>query len=70
MKHAYAKIQGLIELVNSGKIAMFHRSWAPGHYSTDYEQYYMAQPGEVYRVTTYQKSYEPYVIMRRNGPPW
>ncbi|CCO36498.1 Glycosyltransferase-like protein LARGE2 [Rhizoctonia solani AG-1 IB] len=62
--------QGLMELVNSRKIAMFHQSWAPGHNSTDYEQYYTAQPGEVYRVTTYQKSYEPYVIMRRNGPPW
>ncbi|CAE6494464.1 unnamed protein product [Rhizoctonia solani] len=49
---------------------MFHQSWVPGHGSTDYEQYYAAQPGEVYRVTKYQKSYEPYVIMRRDGPPW
>ncbi|KAG8694914.1 hypothetical protein FRC11_001878, partial [Ceratobasidium sp. 423] len=62
--------QALVELVTAAKIAMFHQSWAPGHNSTDYEQYYAAQPGEVYRVTTYQKSYEPYVIMRRDGPPW
>ncbi|KAF8678953.1 Glycosyl-transferase for dystroglycan [Rhizoctonia solani] len=62
--------KALIELVESRKIAMFHQSWAPGHNSTDYEHYYAAQPGEVYRVTTYQKSYEPYVIMRRDGPPW
>ncbi|QRW25270.1 Glycosyl-transferase for dystroglycan [Rhizoctonia solani] len=62
--------KALIELVESRKIAMFHQSWAPGHNSTDYGHYYAAQPGEVYRVTTYQKSYEPYVIMRRDGPPW
>ncbi|CAE7122292.1 unnamed protein product [Rhizoctonia solani] len=62
--------QTLVELVNAGKITMFHQSWAPGHNSTDYGQYYSAQPGEVYRVTTYQKSYEPYVIMRHDGPPW
>ncbi|CAE6444907.1 unnamed protein product [Rhizoctonia solani] len=62
--------QELIELVNSRKIVMFHQSWVPGHNSTDYEQYYAARPGEVYPVTTYQKSYEPYVIMRRDGPPW
>ncbi|CAE6365807.1 unnamed protein product [Rhizoctonia solani] len=62
--------RALMELVRAGKIAMFHQSWAPGHNSTDYVQYYAAQPGQVYRVTTYQKSYEPYVIMRRDGPPW
>ncbi|KAJ1305966.1 hypothetical protein OPQ81_010681 [Rhizoctonia solani] len=62
--------QSLLELVNTGKIAMFHQSWDPGHNSTDYGQYYAAKPGEIYRVTTYQKSYEPYVIMRRDGPPW
>ncbi|KAH7334647.1 glycosyl-transferase for dystroglycan-domain-containing protein [Rhizoctonia solani] len=62
--------QTLVELVKSGKVVMFHQSWVPGHGSTNYEQYYAAQPGDVYRVTTYQKSYEPYVIMRRNGPPW
>ncbi|CAE6484564.1 unnamed protein product [Rhizoctonia solani] len=62
--------QALVELIQAGKIAMFHESWTPGHNSTDYGQYYTAQPGDVYRVTTYQKSYEPYVIMRRDGPPW
>jgi hypothetical protein len=64
------ELQSLTELVNAGRIAMFHRSWAPGHNSTSYEHYYAAQPGEIYKVTTYQKSYEPYVIMRRDGPPW
>ncbi|CAE6456413.1 unnamed protein product [Rhizoctonia solani] len=62
--------QALVELAHAGKIAMFHQSWAPGHNNTDYGQYYAAQPGEIYRVITYQKSYEPYVIMRRDGPPW
>ncbi|KAG9121610.1 hypothetical protein FRC07_002369 [Ceratobasidium sp. 392] len=60
----------LVELVMAGKIEMFHRSWAPGHNSTSYDQYYAAQPGEVYKVDAYQKSYEPYVIMQRDGPPW
>ncbi|KAG9077305.1 hypothetical protein FRC06_008990, partial [Ceratobasidium sp. 370] len=62
--------KGLMDLVKAGKIEMFHRSWAPGHNSTSYDQYYAAQPGEVYRVDAYQKSYEPYVIMQRDGPPW
>ncbi|KAG9085316.1 hypothetical protein FS749_004535 [Ceratobasidium sp. UAMH 11750] len=62
--------KGLMDLVKAGKIEMFHRSWAPGHNSTSYGQYYAAQPGEVYRVDTYQKSYEPYVITQRDGPPW
>ncbi|KAB5592779.1 hypothetical protein CTheo_3763 [Ceratobasidium theobromae] len=62
--------QSLVELVKTGTIAMFHQSWAPGHNSTSYERYYATQPGKVYKVTTYQRSYEPYVIMKRDGPPW
>ncbi|QRV98285.1 Glycosyl-transferase for dystroglycan [Ceratobasidium sp. AG-Ba] len=62
--------KGLMELVNIGKIGMFHQSWAPGHNSTLYDQYYAASPGEIYKVDAYQKSYEPYVIMQRDGPPW
>ena len=51
-------------------IAMFHRSWKPGHESTDYERYYTARPGQVYKVREYQHAYEPYVIFRRDGAPW
>ncbi|KAF8608111.1 hypothetical protein BDV93DRAFT_551976 [Ceratobasidium sp. AG-I] len=62
--------EDLMKLVDSGSIGMFHPTWEPGHSSTSYERYYAAKQGEVYRVDTYQKSYEPYVIMQRDGPPW
>jgi glycosyltransferase-like protein LARGE len=49
---------------------MFHAAWSPGHNSTDYERYYAAAPGEIYKVTQYQSAYEPYVIVKKEGPPW
>lgn len=49
---------------------MFHKSWAPGHASTNYSRYYSANPGEVYRVGSYSHSYEPYVIFKKEGTPW
>lgn len=49
---------------------MFHRTWIPGHNSTDYPRFYSATPGEVYKVTQYHPAYEPYVIFRKEGPPW
>ena len=49
---------------------MFHASWAAGHNSTNYEKFYAAPPGSIYRVVQYQASYEPYVILKREGPPW
>jgi hypothetical protein len=49
---------------------MFHKSWAPGHGSTNYTRYYDAKPGEVYRVQGYTHSYEPYVIFKKEGTPW
>ncbi|KAJ7502928.1 glycosyl-transferase for dystroglycan-domain-containing protein [Mycena galericulata] len=60
----------LVSLVHAGKIGMFHASWGPGHSSTDYERYYAAPPGEIYKVTSYQSAYEPYVIFKKDGPPW
>ena len=60
----------LIELVDQGKIDQFHRSWLPGHNSTDYPRYYRSKPGEVYRVRQYSHSYEPYVIFKKEGTPW
>ncbi|KAK4058014.1 hypothetical protein OIO90_000753 [Microbotryomycetes sp. JL221] len=62
--------QDLIKLVESEKIGMFHKSWAPGHGSTNYTRYYAAQPGEVYRVQGYTHGYEPYVIFKKEGTPW
>lgn len=49
---------------------MFHKSWAPGHNSTNYPRYYKANPGEVYRIQGYSHSYEPYVIFKKEGTPW
>ncbi|KAG5639472.1 hypothetical protein H0H81_001594 [Sphagnurus paluster] len=60
----------LLGLVKSKRIGMFHASWAPGHNSTDYKKYYAAPPGEIYKVTQYQSAYEPYVVMKKEGPPW
>ncbi|TRM69143.1 glycosyltransferase family 49 protein [Schizophyllum amplum] len=62
--------EALLNLVNVGRIGMFHASWQPGHNSTDYGKYYVSSPGEVYEVTHYQPSYEPYIVMRKDGPPW
>ncbi|KAJ7039075.1 glycosyltransferase family 49 protein [Mycena alexandri] len=60
----------LVSLVRTGKMGMFHASWGPGHSSTDYNRYYAAPPGEIYKVTNYQSAYEPYVIFKKDGPPW
>ncbi|KAL1741350.1 glycosyltransferase family 49 protein [Schizophyllum fasciatum] len=60
----------LLDLVNVGRIGMFHASWQPGHNSTEYAKYYAAAPGDVYEVTQYQPAYEPYVVMKKDGPPW
>ncbi|KAI8137742.1 glycosyl-transferase for dystroglycan-domain-containing protein [Fennellomyces sp. T-0311] len=49
-------------------IDMFHRSWTRGHGSTNYTQWYQAT--EPYKVTEYNYSYEPYVIMKKQGTPW
>ncbi|KAF8897102.1 glycosyltransferase family 49 protein [Gymnopilus junonius] len=58
----------LLALVKEDRIGMFHAG--PGHNSTDYKRFYSAAPGEVYKVARYQPSYEPYVIFKKDGPPW
>ncbi|KAE9408757.1 hypothetical protein BT96DRAFT_1100066 [Gymnopus androsaceus JB14] len=60
----------LLSSVKGGHLAMFHASWEVGHNSTDYPRYYAAPPGEIYKVTKYQAAYEPYIIFKREGPPW
>ncbi|KAF9073566.1 glycosyl-transferase for dystroglycan-domain-containing protein [Rhodocollybia butyracea] len=60
----------LLSAVKVGRLAMFHASWEVGHNSTDYPRYYAAPPGQVYKVTKYQSAYEPYVILKKDGPPW
>ncbi|GAA5899617.1 uncharacterized protein JCM6883_005275 [Sporobolomyces salmoneus] len=60
----------LLKLVEEDKIGMFHKSWAPGHGSTNYTRYYEAKPGELYKASGYTHSYEPYVIFKKEGTPW
>ena len=60
----------LVNLARDGKIGMFHKAWLPGHGSTDYERFYETQAGEIYPVTKYQHSYEPYIVFKKDGPPW
>ncbi|EAU91462.2 hypothetical protein CC1G_01951 [Coprinopsis cinerea okayama7 len=62
--------QDLLSKIKAGTISMFHASWKPGHNSTDYPKFYNAPAGDVYKVTTYQSAYEPYVIFKKAGPPW
>ncbi|KAF8222878.1 glycosyltransferase family 49 protein [Tricholoma matsutake] len=62
--------RALLTLVKSKRIGMFHASWAPGHNNTDYKRYYAARPGEIYKVASYQSAYEPYIIFKKDGPPW
>lgn len=57
-------------LYNAGKIKVFHHAWEGGHNSSDYDRYFRAFPGDVYRVHEYQHAYEPYVIFKSEGPPW
>ncbi|KDR75725.1 hypothetical protein GALMADRAFT_68789 [Galerina marginata CBS 339.88] len=60
----------LLSLVKKQRIGMFHASWGPGHNASDYKHFYAAPSGEVYKVTRYQAAYEPYVIFKKDGPPW
>ena len=67
---ALIKIQALLSLVNRRRVGMFHAFWGPGHNSTEYKRFYAASAGDVYKVTRYQSAYEPYIIFRKDGPPW
>ncbi|ORX91619.1 hypothetical protein K493DRAFT_227591 [Basidiobolus meristosporus CBS 931.73] len=58
----------LVDLVGAGKISMFHKSWVRGHGSTNYTRWYEAITP--YKVTDYNYSYEPYVIVKKDGVPW
>ncbi|KAF9199682.1 hypothetical protein BGZ49_010174 [Haplosporangium sp. Z 27] len=60
--------ESLIQLIQSKKLTTFHDFFPKGHNATDYERWY--QTDSVYKVTSYQHSYEPYVILKREGTPW
>ncbi|RUO95592.1 glycosyl-transferase for dystroglycan-domain-containing protein [Jimgerdemannia flammicorona] len=58
----------LLDIVRSEKIDMFHRTWVKGHGATNYTKWYQAT--ELYKVTDYIFSYEPYIIYKKEGSPW
>lgn len=59
----------LLELVyDQEKVDMFHRTWVNGHASTNYAKWYTAN--DIYKVTDYNFSYEPYVVFKRESSPW
>ncbi|KAF9386017.1 hypothetical protein CPB97_004206 [Podila verticillata] len=60
--------EALIQLVQEKKITTFHDFFPKGHNATDYEKWYVSDA--VYKVTAYQHSYEPYVILKKEGTPW
>ncbi|ORE08229.1 hypothetical protein BCV72DRAFT_225360 [Rhizopus microsporus var. microsporus] len=60
----------LIKAYEDKKIEMFHSFWLPGHAPTDYDRWTSVDDGTIYEVTTYQHSYEPYVIYKNQGSPW
>jgi len=60
----------LLPLLGNGEVGQFHGAWRPGHAATNYSRFANATAGEVYKVTDYHPSYEPYVIFRRENAPW
>ncbi|KAK9722075.1 hypothetical protein K7432_002962 [Basidiobolus ranarum] len=58
----------LVKLVDDKKVSMFHKGWTRGHGSSNYTHWYQADTP--YTVTEYNFSYEPYVIVKKDGIPW
>ncbi|KAI7904407.1 glycosyl-transferase for dystroglycan-domain-containing protein [Cokeromyces recurvatus] len=59
----------LVKEYKDKNIEMFHSFWLPGHAPTDYDDW-LNENEEIYKVTSYQYSYEPYVIFKNQGSPW
>jgi glycosyltransferase-like protein LARGE len=60
--------QTVIKQVQDGKLDSFHSSWTTGHGATNYTRWYTAS--DMYPVTNYEYSYEPYVIYKKEQTPW
>ena len=58
----------VVHQVNQLKLDTFHSAWVSGHGATNYTHWYNAK--EIYPVTEYEFSYEPYVIYKKEGTPW
>ncbi|MBW0469649.1 hypothetical protein O181_009364 [Austropuccinia psidii MF-1] len=63
--------KALMKLVEKNKIGMFHKSWKPGHGSTNYTRFYeVGEQEDVYPASRYTHSYEPYVIYKKDNSPF
>lgn len=60
--------QQVVKQVSQFKLDSFHSSWVSGHGATNYTRWYASD--DMYPVTEYEYSYEPYVIYKKEGTPW
>ncbi|KAI9487844.1 MAG: glycosyl-transferase for dystroglycan-domain-containing protein [Benjaminiella poitrasii] len=58
----------VVREVQDGKLDSFHSAWTSGHGATNYSRWYDST--ELYPVTEYEYSYEPYIIYKKEGSPW
>lgn len=58
----------MVDMYKKGDIIVFHADWERGHGPTNYQKWFATN--EPYQISTYNFNYEPYVIMRRDDPPW
>ncbi|KAI8969246.1 glycosyl-transferase for dystroglycan-domain-containing protein [Mycotypha africana] len=62
------KSEVIEQVTSQGKLDSFHSSWTAGHGATNYTRWYEAD--EIYPVTEYEYSYEPYIIYKKDNTPW
>ncbi|KAI8601139.1 glycosyl-transferase for dystroglycan-domain-containing protein [Dissophora ornata] len=60
--------ESVMQLFQDKKLTIFHDFFLKGHNATDYARWFKTD--SVYKVTAYQHSYEPYVILKKEGTPW
>ncbi|KAI8338988.1 glycosyl-transferase for dystroglycan-domain-containing protein [Chlamydoabsidia padenii] len=60
----------MVALYQQGAIGMFHSFWIPGHAPTNYPEWLSSSNDQIYKVTEYQHSYEPYIVYKKDYAPW
>ncbi|CAO3589942.1 unnamed protein product [Absidia cylindrospora] len=65
----------LLDLYHDEAIDMFHAFWTPGHAPTNYPKWLGSSTSDheeldIYKVTEYQQSYEPYIVYKKDNQPW
>jgi glycosyltransferase-like protein LARGE len=58
----------MVDLYKRGDVIVFHAEWERGHGPTNYQKW--VGTAEPFQISSYNFNYEPYVIMRRDDPPW